>query len=191
MKGFFKNNRAVLLGGVCLIGFFFLDFYTPPVIAVGDLYVCSILFVFREGKKTILIFAAIACCLIMINLWIFASTLTSWRPISNRIISIIAIGMASYLAIKYHNTEKKAEKAKDLYANKLEKMLFITSHKVRVPVTNLLAITELLREGNLTKEELAITLSHIQTSVDSLDLFTHELTTFVEDIQEDKIFTNK
>ncbi len=99
------------------------------------------------------------------------------HPLSNK----------KYILTGYDVTELKlAEKEKQQYINDLEEMMFITSHKVRHPVTQIMGISNLLddflvNEKLLTEEELIKIVGYIKTSINSLDEFTKELTTFMYD----------
>lgn len=92
-----------------------------------------------------------------------------------------------YILTGYDVTDLKlAEKEKQQYINDLEEMMFITSHKVRHPVTQIMGISNLLddflvNEKLLTEEELIKIVGYIKTSINSLDEFTKELTTFMYD----------
>ena len=78
---------------------------------------------------------------------------------------------------------KNAEQEKIKYLNNLEEMLFIISHKIRQPVTNVLGIANLLRSSNLTQEELIKVTDFTKDSFSSLDVFTKELTEFVQKLK--------
>ena len=78
---------------------------------------------------------------------------------------------------------KKAEQARKQYTNRMEEMIFITSHKVRQPVTQILGITNLLNCSDSSKKELTKMCGFIKQSALSLDEFTKELTLFMHDSQ--------
>lgn len=77
---------------------------------------------------------------------------------------------------------KMAEREKQQYIDDLEAMMFITSHKVRHPVAQIVSLGMLLNE-ELTQEEMANIISYTKDSVASLDLFTRELTMFIHEIK--------
>jgi PAS domain S-box-containing protein len=62
------------------------------------------------------------------------------------------------------------------YTNRLEELLFITSHKIRQPVTQILGIANLLEQELVTESDLQKILAVYKTSAKSLDDFTRELT---------------
>jgi PAS domain S-box-containing protein len=99
------------------------------------------------------------------------------HPLSNK----------KYILTGYDITDLKiAEKEKQQYINDLEEMMFITSHKVRHPVTQIMGLSNLLDEflinKNLLSEvELIKIVGYLKQSIGSLDSFTKELTAFMYD----------
>lgn len=93
-------------------------------------------------------------------------------------------GNDKYILTGYDVTDLKlAEEAKENYINNLEQMMFMTSHKVRVPVSNIVGLTKLL-EDPMTQEEQLEVISHVKSSIDALDDFTRELTYFLHDLKK-------
>jgi PAS domain S-box-containing protein len=107
------------------------------------------------------------------------------HPLSNK----------KYILTGYDITDLKiAEKEKLQYINDLEEMMFITSHKVRHPVTQIMGLSNLLDEflvnkNLLSEEELIKIIGYMKQSIGSLDTFTKELTTFMYDakLKNDKL----
>ena len=60
-------------------------------------------------------------------------------------------------------------------------MLFMTSHKVRQPIANILGITNMLTNTKLTAKELTRLLGYMKVSAFTLDTFTQELTAFMDE----------
>ena len=79
---------------------------------------------------------------------------------------------------------KQAEAAKIKYVKDIEEMLFMISHKIRQPVTNLIGINGMLKSSKLSQEELIKIIDFVKESVNSLDAFTKELTEFVHSIKK-------
>ena len=79
---------------------------------------------------------------------------------------------------------KKSEEKKAEYVHGLEKMLFMTSHKVRQPVTQIIGMSNLLEHEHNSHEDLKRITRYMKDSLHSLDLFTKELTTFLNDLQD-------
>lgn len=78
---------------------------------------------------------------------------------------------------------KQAEEATSKYLKGLEEMLFMTSHKVRQPVANIIGVSSLLDNNLTTPDELGTIVDHMKQSALSLDIFIKELTTFIEDLK--------
>lgn len=70
------------------------------------------------------------------------------------------------------------------YIDGLGKMMFITSHKIRIPVANILGLSKLLEDAINSPEELKLCLNYIQESALSLDAFTKELTLFILNLKQ-------
>lgn len=78
---------------------------------------------------------------------------------------------------------KTAEKEKTAYIKSLEEMMFMTSHKVRLPIANIIGIADLL-EYDLDKEELGEVVNNMKASINALDAFTRELTMFIHNVKK-------
>lgn len=74
----------------------------------------------------------------------------------------------------------KAERIQKEHIHALEEIMFIISHKVRKPVANILGISHLMEDSeNHTSEELKKMVQNMVQSATSLNVFTHELSTFI------------
>lgn len=82
-------------------------------------------------------------------------------------------------------TERKQIEANRIeYIDGLEKMLFITSHKVRQPITQIMGMSNLLNTTKSTREDLLKITEYMKESVKSLDSFTKELTLFINSLHD-------
>jgi signal transduction histidine kinase len=79
---------------------------------------------------------------------------------------------------------KKAEEYQKEYILGLEKMMFMTSHKVRLDIANILGISNLLDHATNSPEEHKQFVDYIKKSAISLDVFTKELTFFIFDLEQ-------
>jgi hypothetical protein len=79
---------------------------------------------------------------------------------------------------------KKAEEYQKEYILGLEKMMFMTSHKVRLDIANILGISNLLDHATNSPEEHKQFVDYIRKSAISLDEFTKELTFFIFDLEQ-------
>ena len=87
--------------------------------------------------------------------------------------------------IDYANEElKKAKEYQQEYIRGLEEMMFMTSHKVRQSIANILGLSHLLDQSTNSPEEIKESIDYIKESALSLDIFTKELTTFIFELGE-------
>ncbi|MFV5695335.1 hypothetical protein ACM55G_07850 [Flavobacterium sp. LB3P122] len=78
---------------------------------------------------------------------------------------------------------KKAEEYKKNIKG-LEEMMFMTSHKVRQPVANILGLSDLLDQTINSPDEHIQLLNHIKQSDLVLDYFTKELMLFISHLEQ-------
>lgn len=81
---------------------------------------------------------------------------------------------------------KQAEEKTHRYLKGLEKMLSMTSHKVRQPVAHILGVSTLLDHNLTTSAELGTIVGYMKESALSLDIFTKELTAFMHDLKHEE-----
>jgi len=90
------------------------------------------------------------------------------------------VPLGVYILSQDITEKKRAEASKAAYINSLEEMIHMASHKVRKPVCNILGVSEVLEDSKISHEELKKLAGYMKTSVESLDHFTKELTSFIE-----------
>jgi signal transduction histidine kinase len=82
--------------------------------------------------------------------------------------------------LKIANRElKKAEEFQKEYIKGLEEMMFLTSHKVRQPIANILGFSNMLDNSMQSPDELKLSVDCIKESALILESFTKELTDFI------------
>ena len=74
---------------------------------------------------------------------------------------------------------KNAEESHKEYIRGLEKIMFMTSHKVRQPIANIIGFSLAIDFSKDSKEEIKQSISYIKDSALSLDLLTRELNAHV------------
>jgi PAS domain S-box-containing protein len=92
-----------------------------------------------------------------------------------------------YLSLRMPiNERKQIEFEKQNHMKALDEMLFMTSHKVRRPVTTCLGLMEIVEADNvsLTQKEVNSLISHFKSSAVELDEFTRELTAFISEMRQ-------
>ena len=90
-------------------------------------------------------------------------------------------------AAELNSAYKELEKADEYlrgYIKGLEEMMFITSHKVRQPVCNILGIVSILDQFISSPAQLKKMVKYLKISALSLDSFTKELTKFIFDLEQ-------
>lgn len=85
--------------------------------------------------------------------------------------------------IRAYRELRKAEEHMKGHIAGLEQMMFITSHKVRKPVANILGLTNLLEEFIRSPAKLRKMVSYLKLSAQQLDDFTKELTEFISQME--------
>lgn len=89
-----------------------------------------------------------------------------------------------YLSLRLIITEKKElEEKREEYIKSLEDLLFMTSHRVRSPLTAMKGLS-LLDADNISKEDLKLVQGYLKSSIDDLDNFTKEMTQYLCDLKE-------
>jgi signal transduction histidine kinase len=160
------------------------DYYTPSEAAVGIFYLVPITIVFNQRKRVIFLFSLLSSFLLLINYFVFYENhVVDAIYKDNRVLAILAILSISFFAIKHRILRDKSKQQKELRIKALEDMLFITSHKVRQPVANILGIAGLLDNPINSQEELNRIVGYIKQSTHLLDNFTKELNQFIADEQ--------
>lgn len=183
MKFVFYRS-SILIAFLISSMIFVVDYFTPSEAAVGIFYLIPIAVVFNQKIVIIFLFSLISSLLLLINYFIFYEHhMVDVVYKDNRILSILAILIISFFAIKYRILRDLIRKQKELRIKALEEMLFMTSHKVRQPIANILGIAGLLDSPIESQEELKTVVSYIKQSTQLLDNFTKELNEFIADEQ--------
>jgi hypothetical protein len=180
--------KALFLKGITwaiisLMAVFITDILSPLGIAVDVLYICCILLVFRQNQRTILLFGLAASTLIVITLIVFdILSKINFTTLINHCISEIAIIITTYIAIHYQKVNVTNHIKEKKHVAELEDMLFITSHKVRRPVANILGLLDIGGSDILIMcpEEIAELFVHLKASTEQVDDFLKELNSYIE-----------
>jgi K+-sensing histidine kinase KdpD len=175
------------LAAVILLTVFIINIVTPPTFVIDILYLCSIVLVFKQNTKTIIYFSGGACALIIINALFFDGAID--RNMSlwiNRLISLFAIVITSYIAIHYRKQTRAGTLKDQQYVTAIEAMLFMMSHQVRKPVANILGLVETMQTESceLSAGDIQELCRHFYTSAVELDNFIKELNIFIEQAEQ-------
>ncbi len=105
--------------------------------------------------------------------------------LTNRVITILVIIVIAIFGLRHRKLADALKEERNIYIKELEEMLFMTSHRVRKPLTTCLGLMNLIETDTpMTTEEMKKVLNHLKESALELDSYTRELTTFIDDIKE-------
>ncbi|MGF1924821.1 MAG: hypothetical protein ACQUHE_11635 [Bacteroidia bacterium] len=79
---------------------------------------------------------------------------------------------------------KKAERYQKQYIKGLEKMMYLISHRVRQPISQIVGISNLLQSPQNSDEEVKQMVGHVKTSASRLDIFTRDLTNLIKKLAQ-------
>ncbi len=96
------------------------------------------------------------------------------QPVPERLF-ILSIDITERKKIEAHRVE---------YIDGLEQMLFMTSHKLRQPVAQIMGMSSLLNSATTTRDDLLQITAYMKESVKSLDSFSKELTLFINSLHD-------
>lgn len=134
--------------------------------------------VIKDSKKTIFYVASLSTILIVLNYIYFnfnAPALTRGVPI-NKISSIVGLWIIAITAVHYNDARHSLALQKKHYNRTMEEIIFMTTHEVRNPVTNIVKIVEFMNEesvSNRNKDELMV---YLRRSVEELESATRQMT---------------
>ncbi len=80
--------------------------------------------------------------------------------------------------------KQKAEQVKSEYIRGLEEMVYMTSHQLRQPITNMAGLLSLLKDAKTLPEDFSKILAFMEESIADLDHFTENLTVFINELQK-------
>lgn len=79
---------------------------------------------------------------------------------------------------------KNADLRKTEFSKGMDEMLFMISHKVRHSIAQILGLSSLVEDESITQEEVKKIIGYMKEPTQSLDLFTKELTDFMDDLKK-------
>jgi signal transduction histidine kinase len=177
---YFLLNKSILTSLILCLLIFTVDYFTDTEAAIGVFYLIPIAIVFNQKALVIFLISLFSSILILINFFIFEEHgLVDAIYKEDGIISLIAIVIVTYFVLKCCILRDTNQLQKELRLKALEEMLFITSHKIRQPVANILGIATLLDSPIDSQEELKTIIGYIHLSTIQLDDFTTELNQFI------------
>lgn len=178
------NYKIAYIAAICLVGVFIINTLFPFIL-IGDLlYLGCVVIVFQQTKQIIVGFSIAAFLLIAANIVMNNHTgeinTLQW---ANHVLSLaLAVFIMVYIAVNYRRQNQLAKQKEQRYLQSLEEMLFITSHKVRKPVANIIGLMTLITadDERPTAGDLEIYFKHLGVAVTEVDAFLKELSAFIE-----------
>jgi PAS domain S-box-containing protein len=138
-----KIPPAWLIAGLSLLTVLTIDFLTPLGVATGTLYVASFFFVTKQPVKVIVTFAVVTIIFITLKLLFFFDQETSWMVVVNRIISVFAIIIVSFFAVRYRRLREKKDEQHRIYVDVLkEKNRKLRMYRDALNVSMIVALTD-------------------------------------------------
>ncbi len=180
-----KILATILLGLV-----FMLDIFIPPGTAIAAFYLIPLSFVIYQSKKTIILFAIICCTLTVAdtifgtlfnNQFQFQLTIDQ-SVILDRTMILVGIVLLTFISLQFNKMKQLRDEKKETLIKSMQEMLFMTSHKVRQPITQILGVSILLNSMTISQEEVAKIVECMKDSVVNLDSFTRELTEYMHNL---------
>lgn len=103
MKSLKSISPYVLYAIIGITSVFIIDLLTPLGIAVGIMYLCCFTFIVGQNKSTIIKFTSFTIFLIILKFFISSYFFQgeNWMAMVNRLITVNAIFMTSFILIKY------------------------------------------------------------------------------------------
>ena len=166
---------------MCFLFVFTLDYLIPFKVAggIGTLYIAAILINTTESKKTILFTTLLATILISIKFIYFFNISNPVQHLGfpfNRILSIIGLWVATVVALKVKQADEELLLQRAKYTEAIEEIIYINSHKVRKPVTNIVKLVELMEDDNLSDKHAKQMMAYLRKSAKELESATREMT---------------
>jgi signal transduction histidine kinase len=141
-------------GFLSLLFIFLIDLYIPLGVAIGALYVCSIVLVMKQRKRVIVSIAAMASVMVLLKFYIFIIPDTTWIVLANRGISLLVIWATTILAVRYRLLDEKEKREAAVVEQKnkeLEQFIYIASHDLKEPLRTIENIIKLFEMDYLQK----------------------------------------
>ena len=178
------SYKIPYIAAFCLVGVFVINTLFPFIL-IGDLlYLGCVVIVFQQTKQIIVGFSIAAFLLIAANIIMndHAGKIgaLAW---ANHILSLaLAVFIMVYIAVNYRKQNQLAKEKEQRYLQSLEEMLFMTSHKVRKPVANIIGLMTLLTaaDSTLSASELEDYFKYLSVAAIEVDDFLKELSGFIE-----------
>lgn len=114
-----KSQRVITLSSLFVFIFFVVDFFIPPTIAVGTLYVVVIFMLAQFDRFEYLPAYSLLCAtLVVVDAFMGGPAGVTWPVLINVVMSLLAIGITSVLLLQQKRLREQ-DKVKDVLFRKL------------------------------------------------------------------------
>ncbi|MDN5285396.1 MAG: hypothetical protein JWR38_1670 [Mucilaginibacter sp.] len=187
MKAFFLDEKTWAITYMFTI--FMVDIIAPRRVAFDVLYICCILIVFKQNRRTIILSGLAAIIMIIINCLFDSLSKIDGTTLINHGISVVAVLITSYIAVHYQTVNEHNHNKERKYVAELQEMLFITSHKARRPVANLLGLLDLGSAdiSIMSRQEIDDLFFKLNFSAEEVDELLKELNRYIESINHHQL----
>ena len=184
MKPHNKLHGRFFLGlGILLVTLVF-DIFLPVRYDFDNVYIVSLFFIINEPRRVIILLGILTVSSILLVSVVEARAYRHWVQLFGRLISIMVAVVADITILRYNSQQAAHKKARDKRMQVIRKVLFINSHKIRMPVTNIIGLSYLLNHPTNSPEDLAKIVNGMKESAVALDGATRELSISVADLKE-------
>jgi hypothetical protein len=179
-------NAGAAFPYIFIVGLFIIDFFIPPGTEIGILYLVPLCMLLNKRVKTVYVVAALCCVLILIDTIMSYDRSHSIYIYMDAFLSGITLCVLAFFITRYNRVRMQQQKEKEKITMAVMEMLYITSHKVRIPVTNIQGIFHLKDLENISDNGHTIdTDALVKNQIEQLDNHTRDLTSFLHLVKKE------
>lgn len=144
-----RETRSALLATASAIVVCICDMLVPLGVAVGALYVTSVVVAASAHVRHIILLGIVASALTVLGFAVHANSETAWMVVANRLISVAAIALTTLLTVRQKKlTTLLAQQITqlDTKTRELQRYTSIAAHDLREPVRNIQSLVDVLRK---------------------------------------------
>lgn len=186
MKLYSPPNKAVFFSIIGIIVVLLVDVLLPLEVFVDTLFIIPFFIIIKESRKTLLFFTLFTLLCFVSVFLLEVSHYKNWHQYVNRFISLLAIIITSIVALMYNKLQSAHTRALEKRIELLKNILFMTSHKVRVPIANIMGLSSLLDQPVNDSDNLVLITAGMKDSALVLDKYIRELTDYVSNLKNDE-----
>lgn len=141
-------SPAIKLSLTVLVSIFILDLLVPLGVAIGILYIISVVVVLHEHKKTVVFIGGLSSFLTILIPLVTHTPETTWMAYVNRGISLVGIWATVFVVIKYEIQQSIEKQNRQLRQQneQLEHFAYIASHDLNEPLRTITSFVDIIIE---------------------------------------------